>query len=114
MWTTTRVKRTASREIREIDTMHHHTTDACLRLALAPPSAKRKQVLICIGVAVLLLAGSPARADAQTYPERIKIDTKSAGNVFAADAPERKLRQAGLQKKREDANRRDREAWAGM
>ena len=43
--------------------------------------------------------------------QALDIDLK-ATTVFGPDAPERKLRQTALQKKREEVNRRDREEWA--
>src|SRR5438105_10145881 len=62
--------------------------------------------LLLSAMAIALL-GLPVVAQ-----DRIEIDPKWAAPVFAADAPERKLRQTALQKKREEANRKDREAWA--
>src|SRR5882724_10215853 len=54
---------------------------------------------------LLVVLGGPASA------QPIELDAKATA-VFAPNAPERKLRQTALQHKREEVNRRDREAWA--
>jgi dienelactone hydrolase len=64
-------------------------------------------------VAILFANGSSAQ-QTQSFPDRIEINGKWGANVFAPDAPERKLRQSELQEKRKEVNRRDREAWAGI
>jgi dienelactone hydrolase len=63
-------------------------------------------------VSILLLAAHAPAQDVPSLDATVAALAKLPATVFAPDAPERKLRSAGLQKLREEVNRKDRAAWA--
>jgi dienelactone hydrolase len=72
----------------------------------------RHPLLAALGL--LLLAGRTVSQEGPTLATIVGALPKLDQPNFAADAPERKLRLTALQKQREEANARDRAAWANI